>query len=177
MPRILAHTPPPSMVYLRAVRDLSTPAAVTTRHGESVAIGTTWVPEHLRRGDEDREAEGLRGYLEINEKKHQLKTVVAAAESQRAANAAANSNAGATDAETGNKAAMPAVNFGDGTRTGTNGLTKKDEFGSKRATDSVNGSFTDDIPFLRGWDSMDPELNPYNRARQYGFESMNERED
>jgi adenylate kinase family enzyme len=35
------------------VRDLSTPASVTTRHGEEIAIAATWVPEHMRRGPKD----------------------------------------------------------------------------------------------------------------------------
>jgi hypothetical protein len=29
------------------VRDLSTPTSVTTRHGEDVAIGTTYIPKHM----------------------------------------------------------------------------------------------------------------------------------
>jgi hypothetical protein len=111
------------------VRDLSTPTSVTTKYGEEVAIGATWVPQHMRReGDwEDPLAMKLDKSLEKAEEASEK-----VAEQARTAAAHAHASKG------------------------------------------------EEVRFLRGWDSMDADLNTAGRARQYGFETiieMNDRED
>lgn len=81
-------------------------------------------------------------------------------------------------------------------------MENRDEKGKKLLSKTVNGSsqmehsskdrqvddrrltheegtetYSTQYPFLRGWDSTDPDLNGAAQERYYGFEQMNERED
>lgn len=134
------------------VRDLTTPASVVSKHSEDIAIGTTFVPEHLRRdeGPIRRRFNALAdlGNFEEDVVKHPCP-----------------------------KTAEYNGSLGDASATHADGA----EGPSHRRTTAPpawkpSGS-SEEVSFLRGWDSMDAELNAAVRERQYGYELMNDRED
>lgn len=134
------------------VRDLSTPASVTTNQGEDVAIGTTWVPEHMRREPQQRVEEAT--LINPDSTARHRPRSSAAGELGQAAGAAASTAAAGAAAEE-----VP---------QGGTGLSEADE-----------ARFENMAVFLSGWDSMDHELNAATMDRQYGYvlSGMNDRED
>lgn len=149
---------------VRAVRDLSAPSNSGARHGESVAIGTTWVPEHMRRDEESRESEYLQGYMDISSNFHPL----ARHASTDARRDGSNRPNGSHAKEMMGNPSSVAVFHSD---------AENQSEGTKEHDDDDKDAEVDARPFLRGWDLADSEINGMSQERCYGFEQMNERED
>lgn len=133
------------------VRDLSTPASVTTRHGEEIAIAATWVPEHMRRGPKDWADDSGNGNS-----------------SQQCINPLFGLGKMSTnDHQTNSKAS--------GLLLQAQGEAQSSSSKLSHANDRQKEH--EEVQFLCGWDSMDVDLNAAGRERYYGFEIMNERED
>jgi hypothetical protein len=136
------------------VRDLATPATVTTREGESVAIATTYVPRHLRR----ERAEGVGGSAPAEETAEEEadrgREAVWVARQRRQRDQQQARAEHDVEQAYGDVVSMPGA-----------------AAAAARAVDEVQ--------FLNGWASMDAELTTASRERQYGLplEVMNERED
>jgi hypothetical protein len=149
------------------VRDLSTPASVTTRQGEDVAIGTTWVPEHLRRENAKRREEAT-VVVPGGERGARPRAPADGYGAPAAAAAAATAAAGAT-----------ARRQEEGVVQAAAAAAARDAVGGADAHEVSEAQLDQEMLFFSGWDSMDVELNAATRDRNYGWiqEKMNDRED
>ncbi|KAL4420036.1 hypothetical protein ABPG77_001286 [Micractinium sp. CCAP 211/92] len=180
------------------VRDLSTPTTVTTRQGEDVAIGSTFIPQHLLREEGKRLAEAAPWSHTPGKKKG-----ARAAGPDGAAGAAAGKTAAVKAAAAALAASSPPVAASSrtaapsglsqavaplgqqlaarslaaaGTAAAANGaegytMASASAGAAKReavAAQQLAGP-ADEAVFLRGWDSADPELAAANRQREYGL--------
>ena len=148
------------------VRDLSTPSSVTTRHGEDVAIGATWVPDHMRRETSKRLEETTVKTPQGRGGSKARQELIAQHEERRNG-LASSSGVNFTSAFEHHHRQMEA------------GGAQKEAAVRKAMTDAATSvaSRTGEVSFLQDWDPMDVEVNAARMERQYGYELMNERED
>jgi adenylate kinase family enzyme len=168
------------------VRDISTPSSVTTKHGEDVAIGATWVPRHMQRGDEREVPVKTPDSGSDSEKinKHLFKKY--ASKKQSSVHKQRNHNHHSWESPAEKAASSSGVNGGT-----VNGSTEFDKHNKRKeredaqrvaqnvamaAAASVAASSGEEVTFLTGWESMDADFSSAS-GRRYGYEIMNERED
>ncbi|KAL4430829.1 hypothetical protein ABPG75_006085 [Micractinium tetrahymenae] len=180
------------------VRDLSTPTTVTTRQGEDVAIGSTFIPQHLLREEVKRVQEAAPWSPTPTKKKGAKAagpdgaSAAGAAAAKAAAKAATPAAASSTPAAASSRTAAPsslsqtATPLGQqqaarslaaaAAATATNGaegytMASASAGAAKREAVAAEqaASAADEAVFLRGWDSADPELAAANRQREYGL--------
>ena len=173
------------------VRDLSTPSSVTTKHGEDVAIGATWVPEHLRRENMHRQEESTVRTPDGKPRKPKKAMMAAATTTPATTQPGGGSGMASTKSSGGvrMKANAPGSGGGDGRDTlmmdfasafehHHDGEGKVEAARAKLADDAAaQAAKGEEVSFLTGWESMDAEYSAKGRNRSYGFELMNDRED
>jgi adenylate kinase family enzyme len=178
------------------VRDIATPSSVTTKHGEDVAIGATWVPRHMQRGEEMEvpvRTPGENGSERNSVKKHLFKKYASKAAKQSTSkknnhdgqNAAEGSPSYGDDADA--RTSGPAHGSTDTTAYEKHNKRKeKDDAQRDRvaqnvalaAAASAAASCGEEVTFLTGWESMDADFSSAaGRRYGYGYDIMNERED
>ncbi|KAL4528707.1 hypothetical protein Ndes2526B_g07185 [Nannochloris sp. 'desiccata'] len=178
------------------VRDISTPSSVTTKHGEDVAIGATWVPQHMQRGEErevfvktpgDTDSETkvkkhlFKKYANKASSLHQLKNhnhhswenAAERSSSSFENNAASSNSSGHVNGSTGTTA------YEKHNKRKENDDAQRDRVAQNNAmaaAASAAASCGEEMTFLTGWESMDAEFSSAT-GRRYGYDIMNERED
>ncbi len=180
------------------VRDISTPSSVTTKHGEDVAIGATWVPRHMQRGEErEVPVKTPGGSMSDSEKinKHLFRKYSSSKKSSSTSNKLKNhnhhnwknaadiSNSSTSFWENGSSSSSNGANgsFEKHNRRKENQDAQRDRVAQNvamAAAASAAASSGEEVTFLTGWESMDADFSSATEnGRRYGYDIMNERED
>lgn len=172
------------------VRDLSTPSSVTTKHGEDVAIGATWLPDHMKRENNFRREEATARTADGKVRKpkamvhmtrvqdNRLRESRKAMESNGASNNAVdNSGAAAAAAVEGVINLTQAFEHYKEKEAAAAGEEAAVQLAVTNAADEAASS-GEEVTFLRAYEPGEAELTSFPlHDRQYGYELMNDRED
>ena len=172
------------------VRDISTPSSVTTKHGEDVAIGATWVPRHMQRGEEREVAvKTPNGESGPPTPRHLFKKYASKGGKREKEEKQLTSSSSSSKQRNHNHHGWENASGRDSLAT-TAALEKHHKEKGKEddirvaqnvalhAAASVAASGGEEMTFLTGWESMDADFSSVSgNGRQYGYEIMNERED
>jgi len=177
------------------VRDIATPTSMTSKHGDDVAIGATWVPRHMQRAEERDMAVNALGEIEgAKVKKHLFKKYARKAVKQPSVdtqknlleNAADESSSSFEDDHETDSDDSRDVNGSTGTTAYEKHYIRKENDDAQRdhvaqnvamaAAASAATSCGEEVTFLSGWESADVDFSS-PPGRRYGYDVMNERED
>lgn len=165
------------------VRDLSTPSSVTTKHGEDVAIGATWLPDHMKRENNFRTEEATARTADGKVKKSEAKVHMTRQRDAppRISKKPVESNgAGGRGVGGAGAGGLNLTNAFEHYREKDAAAAGKEAAVQQAVTNAADvvASSGDEVTFLKGYAPGEMEVTSFPlHDRQYGYELMNDRED